>query len=53
MIKCKCNFRQKMVGDGCDQCNPELDKELQVTAEEHEEEYHARIQQDINEGGGF
>jgi hypothetical protein len=28
MSKCECSLRTKLVGDGCDVCNPELAKEL-------------------------
>jgi len=32
-MDCKCTFAQKMVGDGCDICNPDYQKQLQEEAE--------------------
>lgn len=31
-MECKCNFREKMVGDGCEACNPA--KALEYAKEE-------------------
>ena len=29
MLKCKCNIRKKLVGDGCQICNPEMAKQVE------------------------
>jgi hypothetical protein len=31
-MTCKCNLRTKLVGDGCEECNPELANELACEA---------------------
>ena len=30
MTDCKCTFREHMVGDGCDICNPEMAKQIEI-----------------------
>lgn len=31
--KCKCSFRIRMVGDGCQYCNPDYNADLEKDAE--------------------
>ena len=51
MSECKCDLRTRLVGDGCDRCNPQMAidllterlDELRVAADQADEEYRAEI----------
>ena len=51
MTECKCDLRTRLVGDGCDRCNPQMAidllterlDELRVAADQADEEYRAEI----------
>ena len=51
MSECKCDLRTRLVGDGCDRCNPQMAidllterlDELRVAADQADEEYLAEI----------
>ena len=37
-VECKCTMAQKLVGDGCDICNPELAEEYERLSDEEEQQ---------------
>jgi hypothetical protein len=51
MSECKCNLRTRLVGDGCEKCNPQMAidilterlDELRSAADQADEEYRAEI----------
>jgi hypothetical protein len=51
MSECKCNLRTRLVGDGCERCNPQMAidilkerlEELRAAADQADEEYRAEI----------
>jgi hypothetical protein len=51
MSECKCNLRTRLVGDGCERCNPQMAidilkerlDELRSAADQADEEYRAEI----------
>ena len=51
MSECKCNLRTRVVGDGCEKCNPQMAiellnerlDELRAAADQADEEYRAEI----------
>ena len=51
MSECKCNLRTRLVGDGCEKCNPQMAiellierlAELRAAADQADEEYRAEI----------